>query len=382
MNAQAPTILQILPELINGGVERGTVEMCQAIQERGWRAIVVSKGGPMVMQVRHTRADHIELPVHSKNPFVMLDNTRHLVHVIRKNNVSIIHARSRAPAWSALLASKITGVPMITTFHGAYKTRGLFKKFYNSVMTRGEKIIAVSNFMSDHIQKEYKVSKEKIEVIPRGVDSRYFHPDAVRAPKLIELTNEWRLPDDCGPVILMPARLTRGKGHHVLLKALPKLSNKHYMAILLGDDGQHSPYQKELEAMIDKYGLGQHVRFASSTRDMTEAYMLAEVVVCPSIVPESFGRVAIEAQAMGCCVIASNHGGARETIQNGDTGYLVEPDNAEQLAGAIEYCLNMDQETRDILRDNGQWWVSEHFSLDQMKQKTLSVYEEVLSSAE
>lgn len=385
MNMQASdennTILQILPELNNGGVERGTIEIAQAIQNRGWNALVVSAGGALVNKLRHTRAEHIELGVQSKNPFVILGNARQLVHIIKKKNVSLVHARSRAPAWSAWIAAKWCGVPFVTTFHGVYGSKNWLKRCYNKVMTRGGVVIAVSDSMAEHVQKTYKFDHQKLTIIPRGVDMSLFSEEAVRAPKVIELTQEWRLPDDCGPVILMPARLTRGKGHHNLLDALKKMPHRNFMAVMLGDDGQNSPYYKELEAKITEYNLGGNVRFAGSTRDMAEAYHLASIVVCPTIQPEAFGRVPIEAMAMGCAVIASDHGGAQETIKHGDTGYLIPPGDVEQLAGAIEHCLTMDEETRKILIDNGRWWAGENFSLTQMQEKTIAVYENLLAGS-
>lgn len=372
------TVLQILPELVNGGVERGTVEIAQAIVAKGWKALVVSAGGPLVNKVLHARAEHIQLNVKSKNPFVILGNARQLIHIIKKKKVSLVHARSRAPAWSAWIAARYCGVPFVTTFHGVYGSKNWLKRCYNKVMTRGDTVIAVSNSMAEHVMNTYKFDHSKLTIIPRGVDMSLFSEEAVRAPKVIELTQQWRLPDDCGPVILMPARLTRGKGHHVLLDALKQMPHRNFMAVLLGDDGQNSPYYKELEAKIAEYNLGGNVRFASSTRDMAEAYHLASVVVCPTIQPEAFGRVPIEAMAMGCAVIASDHGGAQETVQNGDTGYLVPSGDVEQLAGAIGHCLSMDEETRSILIDNGRWWAGEHFSLTQMQEKTMAVYDALI----
>ncbi|MGB1540059.1 MAG: glycosyltransferase family 4 protein, partial [Rickettsiales bacterium] len=298
-----PVILQVLPELRAGGVERGTIEMAAAIQAAGWKAIVVSAGGEMAKQLAHSGATHIELPLQTKNPFKIRANAKALERIIREHQVDIVHARSRAPAWSAYWAAKVAHVRFVTTFHGTYGIQNSWKKRYNSIMTRGSRVIAISEFIADHIHQNYEMDASRLRLIHRGVDVEKFDPAKVSSHRLRELSEIWRLPDDL-PVILLPGRITRWKGQHVLLEALAKLPHRNFYAVLLGDDQRHPGYRKELEEMTLKLGLSGHACMAPNTPYMPEAYTLAHVVVAPSTDPEAFGRIPIEAQAMGKPVVA------------------------------------------------------------------------------
>lgn len=376
MNNKPPVILQVLPELRSGGVERGTVEIARAIVQAGGVSLVASTGGPMASQLQKIGATHITLPLASKNPFTICLNSWRLARIISKYKVDIIHARSRAPAWSAWLAAKKTGCHFITTFHGTYGLKNEWKRKYNSIMTRGELVISISHFIADHIQQNYDMDSKKIRIIHRGVDLQLFNPNAHRVQHMIELSKEWRLPEEL-PLILFPGRFARWKGQEVFIKALAKLPHRNFFAVLLGDDKGHQSYRHEIEKLIVESGLEGHVRIAKHTQYITEAYKLSKLVVATSIEPEAFGRVVLEAQAMGKPVITTNHGGPQETVIDKETGLLVPPNDAEALALAIDNVLSMPQDLqKQVARDaisNAQL-----FSLDKMCEQTIRVYLELL----
>lgn len=374
-----PVILQVLPELRAGGVERGTIEMAQAIQQTGWQAIVASAGGQMVHQLTATGAKHIELPLQTKNPLKMRNNAKVLERVIKEYKVDIVHARSRAPAWSAYWAAQKTGARFITTFHGTYTIDNKWKHRYNAIMTKGERVIAVSQFIAEHILSNYEMDAARLRVIHRGVDVDKFSQSRVTGMRVAALAKSWHMPDDLlTPVILMPGRITRWKGQKVLLHALAQMKDKPFFCVLLGDDAGHPTFRRELEATIIGLGLAGKVRIAPNTSSMTEAYMLASVVVAPSIEPEAFGRIPVEAQAMGKPIIATNHGGFCETIIEGETGWLIEPGNVDQLAEKLCVALEMSAEDREAWAIRARQHAVDYFSSDLMKHQTINIYSEVL----
>jgi len=371
------TILQVLPRLRSGGVERGTIEIATAIVRSGGQALVASEGGTMLPSLAYAGATHITLPLASKNPFIIWQNSAKLTKIINDYGVDLVHARSRAPAWSAYLAAKHTNKPFVTTFHGIYGLKPSPKKYYNEVMTKGDRVIAVSNFVARHIEENYAIDKAKLRVIHRGVDLEVFSPELVNSQRIADLVTNWRLPDDV-PIILMPGRITRWKGQHILVEALAKLPHRKFFCLLLGDDMGHPDYRKEVEAQIVKLGLEGNIRVVGHTQAMSESYMLADIVLSPAIEPEAFGRVPVEAQAMGKIVISTNHGGACETISNGETGFLVKPNDAADLAQAIENVLNMSAQEKEIIGKQAIESVRKNFSADIMRSKTLDVYRELL----
>ncbi len=375
---EKPTILQVLPRLQSGGVERGTIEIAEAIIGAGMKAMVASSGGPLTAKITRLGGTHIELPLASKNPLVMYQNAVALHQLIAQHGVDVVHARSRAPAWSAYYAAKWAGVPFITTFHGVYSTEGLFKKRYNRIMVSGARVIAVSNFVKNHLLQEYGVAPERIRLIPRGVDFSQFDATKVMPARVAELIKSWRLPEDAAPIIFCPGRITRIKGQHVLIQALSLIKQEKFLCIIAGDDAGHESYREEMEEQVVKSGLEGKVRFVKNTHYMAEAYQLSQLVVVPSIKPESFGRVAIEAQAMGRLVIATDHGGAQETIIANETGYLVPPENPVVLAEAIQYSLSLDVTSREAMGKFAQAHVRNHFSSTQMQERTVAVYREML----
>lgn len=373
------TVLQVLPSLgAGGGVERGTVEIARAIVEAGGRSLVASAGGLMVHDLTRAKADHFELPVDSKNPLVMRANIARLAGLIVEQNVDIVHARSRAPAWSAYFAATKTGRRFVTTFHGTYGAGNPLKRKYNAIMTRGERVIAISSFIAGHIRQVYGVPAARIRVIPRGVDLERFDPARVSAERVAQLASQWRLGDGL-PVVMLPGRLTRWKGQTVFLEALSRLGRKDIRCVLVGSDQGRADYRRELEDIISRHDLGEVVRIVDHCGDMPAAYMLTDVVVSASTDPEAFGRVVPEAQALGRPVIASDHGGARETIIEGETGWLTPPGDAQALAATLERVLAIGPEARQGLADRAIAYVRGNFSKDAMCDKTLDVYNEVLN---
>ncbi|HTJ62774.1 MAG TPA: glycosyltransferase family 4 protein [Alphaproteobacteria bacterium] len=371
------TVLQVLPRLVVGGAERGTVDMAAAIQAAGGIAIVASQGGPMVHELERAKAKHIKLPLASKNPLVIWRNARRLARVIRKHNVDIIHARSRAPAWSALWAARKTGIRFVTTYHDTYAAESGWKKRYNSVMARGERVIAISHFVADHVRAQYGIGDDVLRVIPRGIEPTRFDPARVPIERKIKLAQEWSLPDD-QQIILMPARLSRKKGHKLLVEALAKLGRKDVRCLMVGDDQRDTGYRRELLHLIHERELDGVVRLLPHTTDLSVAYSLADVVVAPSIKAEGFGRVPVEAQAMGRPVIATDLGGFRETIVDGVTGLLVPPGDADALANAIAGALALDDEQRAAIAAEAMGNIQATFTRERMCAATLDVYRELV----
>lgn len=371
-------ILQVLPRLESGGVERGTLEIAEAIQKADMRAHVASSGGALVPILTRCGALHHAMPLHSKNPLIMWRNALRLRDYIEEHSIDIVHARSRAPAWSAYYACKWTGATFVTTFHGVYEITGKFKARYNSIMARGKKVIAVSKFVREHILRHYDAAPENVIRIDRGVDFKLFSPERIIPDRMAALTKEWRLPDEKISIILVPSRITRIKGQHIVLEALAKMQNKNFICVFLGNASDHEQYVKELEALMETLNLQGKLRIVPPTRFMAEAYALSDIVLMPSLKPEAFGRVGVEAQAMGKLVIATNHGGACETILPNETGYLVDVGDAEMLAAAIDFSLSRDAETKQAMSDFAIKHARANFSIARMKNATIRVYRDLL----
>ncbi len=336
-------VLQVLPALGGGGVERGTVEMAQAIARAGGVALVASAGGRMAAQVEAAGGRNIALPLDTRNPVAIWRNAARLEAVIRAEGVRLVHARSRAPAWSAWLAARRTGVAFVTTYHGAYGEDFPGKRTYNAVMARGVRVIAISRFIADLIIRRHHIDPDRIRVIPRGVDAVVFDPDAVAPERLRRLAEAWRLPAG-RPVAMLPGRLARWKGQSVFLRAL---AGRDAVGVLVGGQRQHPAYARELAAEARR--LGVDLRIVGHCDDMPAALLLADVVVSASVEPEAFGRVVIEAQAMARPVIAAAHGGAAETVADGATGLKVPPADAAALGAALDRVLAMPPEARAAL---------------------------------
>ncbi|MDP6642460.1 MAG: glycosyltransferase family 4 protein [Rhodospirillales bacterium] len=376
--ARPPTVLQVLPALVTGGVERGTVDIAEAIVQAGGRALVVSEGGPMVGELNRAGAEHFVLPLATKNPFAIYKNIAHLSELITREQVDIVHARSRAPAWSAWHAAKRTGRAFITTFHGTYGHTSAAKRWYNSIMTRGERVIAISDFIGGHVHQVYGVSAARIRVVHRGIDMIRFDAANINSERVIHLAEVWRLPDG-QPVVMLPGRLTRWKGQSVFIEAVKRLNRPGVQFLMVGSDQGRYDYRRELEQHIEAEGMTGMIHVIDHCDDMPAAYMLTDVVVSASTEPEAFGRVVAEAQALGRPVIATDHGGARETVIDGETGWLTKPGDADSLARAMALALDQSDEDRQAFAERSVAHIRKNFSKDRMCAETLEVYEEVLS---
>lgn len=372
-----PVVMQVLPALNSGGVEQGVIDLNAAIVRAGGRSIVVSSGGVRAHEITRAGGVHIQLPVHSKNPLTMASNIGKLRAIIREQHVDVVHACSRAPAWSAGRAVKGTHARYVTSCHAAHSISGALKRLYNSSIAGGERVIAVSHFLADYLEQNYKVNPANLRVIHRGVALEKFHPNSVTPDRLVKISAFMRIPEGAS-VVMLPARLSRIKGHMFLVDAVAMLQRKDIFCLFLGSDHGNEAYKKELESYIESKGLGAQARIVTNCDDMPAAYMISTVVTCPSLVPEGFGRIPIEAQAMGRPVIATDHGGAKETILRDETGWLVRPGDVHDLARALHEALSLDARERAILATHAMSHVAAHFTNEQMCQGTLDVYAELL----
>jgi glycosyltransferase involved in cell wall biosynthesis len=373
-------VLQVLPSLVTGGVERSTIEMTQAVASAGGTALVASSGGRLVGSIERAGGRHVTLPLNSKNPLTIWRNAELLATLIRVQRVALVHARSRAPAWSAWLASQRTGAHFVTTYHGTYNEDLPFKRRYNAVMAKGEIVIAASHFIAELIATRHGVDPTRIRVIPRGVDPAVFDPAAVSGDRVARLAAAWRLPEG-GPIVLLPGRLTSWKGQGVLIDAVASLARRDVCCVLVGSDQGRRHYAKRLIQQAESLGIAERLRLVGECNDMPAALALADVVVHASTDPEAFGRVVIEAQAMGRPVIASDLGGPVETVEHGVTGWRVPPGDPAALAAAIEQVLDMPVEARAAFGERARAAVLRSYTVRAMQAATLAVYAELLGGA-
>jgi glycosyltransferase involved in cell wall biosynthesis len=371
-----PAVLQVLPSLVSGGAERGTVELAAALTAAGWNAYVASAGGPLEREIARAGATHLTLPLASKNPLVLRRNRAALACAIRALGIDIVHARSRAPAWSAWSAAHATGRHFVTTFHNAYGAGSALKRWYNSVMARGERVIAISDFVADHAARVYGVDADRLRTIPRGVDLDIFDPRRVGGQRIASLARQWRLPDGV-PTVMLPGRLTRWKGGLDFIAAIAALGRRDICCVLVGAE-QRPGFRHELEKAIERRGLVGLFRIVEHCPDMAAAYMLADVVVSASSDPEGFGRTIVEAQAMGRPVVATDHGGARETVLPGATGWLAPARDPAALAAAIGAALSLGSSERSLLAKRAISHIAANFTHEAMCARTIEVYEELL----
>lgn len=375
------TILQVAPELSAGGVERTVLEVTEAIVDAGGRALLASKGGRLEPEFKRLGGELFRMDAKSRNPVTIKLNEGKLRQIIREEKVDLVHARSRAPAWSALAAAKAEGVPFVTTYHGAYSGTTGLKKAYNSVMAKGDLVIANSEWIAAHIAEVHEIDPARIVTIPRGVDLDAFDPAVVAQSRVDALRQAWGLEGDTRLVLLLPGRLTSWKGQGLALEALGLLSPEErsgLVLILAGDAQGRDGYVSDLEHQITRLGLTGHARIVPHVTDMPAAYLAAGLVLAPSTRPEAFGRVAAEASAMARPVIVADHGGARETVVEYETGTRAEPGSAPALAGAIRAMLSLGPAARTSMGREGRAHISRHFSKRGLQAATLRVYKRLL----
>ena len=375
------TLLQVRPALDAGGVEQTALDVAAAVVEAGGRAIVASSGGRLEPRVKACGAVSIKAPLDSKNPLVIALNALRLSRLVAHQGVVLVHARSRAPAFSALWAARRNGVPFVTTYAGVYKAGSRLKRWYNAVMTRGDLVIANSDFTRAHLIAEHAVDPAKVITIPRGIDLGAFDAAAVSDERVASLRAAWGLDDR--PVLLLAARLTRWKGHGLILEALGLLKARGVeavQAVFVGDDQGRTGYRAELVREIARLGLGDQVRLVGHCLDMPAAYLAADLALAPSLEPEAFGRTAVEPQAMGRPILAADHGATRETVLDGQTGWLVTPGDAGAWADAIEEALAAGPHVWARMGEEGRARARSLFSVDAMTRATLQAYERLLGS--
>ena len=377
-------VLQVIPKLGYGGAETGCYDIAHYLPENNCESFIVTSGGELTKFINKKKVKLIRLPVHSKNPLLMLINSMILIGIILFYNISIVHARSRAPAWSCFLATKLTRRKFVTTFHGTYNFRGGLKKFYNSVMLRSDLIIAGSNFIFSHIKENYSnlINNKKFLVIFRGINVDYFDPSTTIEIEENNLKKKWGILEN-RKIILMPARLTSWKGQELFLEAINlvniELGYEAFYAIILGSDQGRNLYKKKLIRLVEQYRMNNQIKFIDHCKNMALAYQISDLVISASIEPEAFGRVAVEAQAMKKIIIASNIGGSNETIINDKTGLLFESGNPRSLSKKIIQGLTMDETSLKIMGNEGRKNIMKKFNVEKMCFSTFSEYKRLLN---
>ena len=378
-------VLQVIPKLGHGGAEIGCYDLAHYLYENDCSSYIVTSGGTLIKYINRKKVKLIRLPVQSKNPILILLNAIILTIIILILNINIVHARSRAPAWSCLIATKITGRKFVTTFHGTYNFKNNIKKFYNSAMVRSNLIIAGSNFIFSHINENYlKYLKpdKKFLVIFRGINTDYYDPKKIKEKDEIQLISKWKI-DKEKKVILLPARLTAWKGHEIFLEALNKLKinepQKKFIAVILGSDQGRKIYKKRLIRLVEQYRLINDVIFIDNFELIPIAYKISDIVISSSIEPEAFGRVAVEAQAMEKPIIASNIGGSNETIIDEKTGFLYPAGNSDILSQKLSHIFDLNDETLKSMGIEGRKNVIKKFNVEKMCFSTYSEYKKLFN---
>ena len=378
-------VLQVIPKLGYGGAETGCYDIAHYLPENGCESFIVTSGGELTKFVDKKKVKLIKLPVHRKNPLLILINTILLIGIILFFKISIVHARSRAPAWSCLFATKLTNRKFVTTFHGTYNFSGKLKKFYNSVMVRSDLIIAGSNFIFSHIKENYSeflTSQKKFLVIFRGINVDYFDSSTKLENDEKNLLQKWNINDE-KKIVLMPGRLTSWKGQELFIEAINlvkiELGYEAFHAVILGNDQGRDLYKKKLIRLTEQYRLTNQIKFIDHCEDMALAYKVSNIIVSASIEPEAFGRVAVEAQSMEKLIIASNIGGSNETINDEKTGFLFKSGDAESLSKKIIRGLTMDETSMNLMGKEGRSNIIKKFNVEKMCFSTYSEYKRLLN---
>jgi len=378
------TLLQVVPELETGGAEQTTIDVAHAVVRAGGKALVATRGGRMASRLEADGARLAQMPVQSKNPLVILGNAARLVDLIRREKVSIVHARSRAPAFSALWAAQSTKTPFVATYHGVYNAKSRLKRWYNAVMTRGDLVIANSDYTRDHVLAEHDIDPGKIVTIPRGVDLQRFNPGWVTPARVQALRAAWGVDaNDRRTKIVLAGRFTRIKGHLLIVEAAALLKAQGrdaFLILFVGDDRGNADYRREVDAAIAKADLGDEIRIVGHCDDMPAAYLVGDVAMLPTTKPESFGRTAVEPQVMGKPVLASDHGGVTETVTSGETGWLIRSGDAEAWAAALARVLDAGPGKLSAMGQTAANRARRLYSVETMCEATLAAYGRVLEA--
>jgi len=377
-------VLQVIPRLGYGGAETGCYDLAHFLPEQGYKSYIATSGGELLKFINKKKVKIFKLPVQSKNPILILFNAVIISFIILVYNINIVHARSRAPAWSCFLATKLVFRKFVTTFHGTYNFSNNIKKFYNSIMVRSNLVIAGSNFIFSHINENYSNYinlNKKFLVIFRGINTEYFNPNKIVESDEKKLLSQWKIVKD-KPLILLPGRLTSWKGQEMFIEALyltnKEMPKKNFTAVILGSDQGRKVYKKKLIRLVEQYRLQNHIRFIDKCELMPLAYKVSDIVVSSSIEPEAFGRVPVEAQAMEKPIIASNIGGSTETIVDDKTGFLFESGKSEALSKKLIHVLNLDESTLKFIGIEGRKNVVKKFNVEKMCFSTYSEYKKII----
>ncbi len=378
-------VLQVIPKLGYGGAETGCYDIAHYLSENNCGSFIVTSSGELIKFINKEKVKLIKLPVQSKNPFIILFNAIALIFIILFHNINIVHARSRAPAWSCFLATRITGRKFVTTFHGTYNFKNKIKKFYNSVMVRSDLIIAGSNFIFSHIKDNYSrflSLKKKLLVIFRGINVDYFDPTTKTDSEEQRLLKSWKIEEN-KKIILLPGRLTQWKGQELFLEAINlvniQLGYQAFYAVILGSEQGRDLYKKKLIRLSEQYRMTKQIKFVNHCKDMALAYKISNIIISSSIEPEAFGRVAVEAQSMEKVIIASNIGGSRETIIDEKTGYLFKSNDPKSLSKKILKALNLDNSTLKTIGIEGRKNIVNKFNVEKMCFSTYSEYKKLIN---
>ena len=377
-------VLQVIPRLGFGGAETGCYDLAHYLSEKDCKSYIITSGGELLKFIKKKKVKVIKLPVHSKNPFLILFNYLAILFIVLFLNIHIVHARSRAPAWSCLFSCFITRRKFVTTFHGTYNFSNFIKKYYNSVMVRSQLVIAGSNFIFDHIKENYQQflnKKNKLMVIFRGINLDYFNKQNISENKKNKLITELKI-DINKTIILLPGRVTKWKGQENFIEALNILIEDYnrtdFEAIILGSDQGRNVYLKRLKGLVERYRLVKKIKFIRHINEMPLAYSISNIVVSSSIEPEAFGRVAVEAQSMEKPIIASDIGGSTETVLNNKSGFLYKSNDPRELAKFLNKIIELDKETLYSMGNEGRKNVVKKFDVDKMCQTTFTEYQKLL----
>ena len=378
-------VLQVIPKLGFGGAETGCYDLAHYLAEQNCKSFLITSGGQLLKYVRRDKVKVIRLPVQSKNPIIIFFNFIIIFFILWIYKIDIVHARSRAPAWSCLWACFFSGKKFVTTFHGTYNFSNKFKRFYNSVMVRSKLIIGGSNFIFGHINENYQkylnLKKQKLLVVFRGINLEFFNEKNTSEKKANVLVQSWKI-DRKNFIILLPGRLTKWKGQEIFIEALnllvEELDNENFHALILGSDQGRTIYSKKLSLLVEQYRLGKKISFVENCKEMPLAYKLSDLVISSSIEPEAFGRVAVEAQAMNKPIVASDIGGSRETVLNGKSGLLYKHNDPKELAKAINKIMKMNKQSLNLMGELGRKNVEKKYNVDQMCQTTFTEYKKLL----
>jgi len=385
LNYKNKRILQIIPNMEIGGAERTVLEITSFLKDKEFSSLVLTSGGKLIGELEKENIEVIKLKIDKKNPYSIIKNFFLLIKIFREKKIDLVHVRSRAPAWSAIFAAKKIGIPVLTTWHGHVSNSSFIKKIYNSIMLKGDAVIANSAYTAERISKIYNIDLNKIDIISRGVNVESFEGSKFSNTEISNMKKIWSV-DDNKIIILFPARLTRWKGHLVTIEAINLLKKEkffdHVIFLFAGEKAGAENYIKKLNSIITKFKLQENIKLVERIENMPLAYHASDVVLSPSIEPEPFGRIPIEAQAAGKTIIASDHGAVKDTIKNGNnfTGFKVKPNDPQALSIAIKQSIIMDKKDLTKMHERAISNVKNNFSLENMCKKTLEVYKRLLIS--